>query len=63
MTFGLGCGWFLVGMVSVGTAADGVRKRAFHGFEDCVELNDASARVVLCPAMARQFRHLMKGGQ
>ena len=32
-------------------SAEGVRVVSFHGFDDCIELKNKTARVVLCPAV------------
>ena len=43
--------WLLGVMVPFLSAAEGARVIAFHGFNDCIELTNGKARVILCPAV------------
>ena len=55
--------WLLGAMVPSLSAAEGARVIAFHGFNDCIELTNGKARVILCPAVGGRVLEYSIGGK
>lgn len=55
--------WLLGVMVPFLSAAEGARVIAFHGFNDCIELTNSKARVILCPAVGGRVLEYSIGGK
>ena len=55
--------WLLGAMVPSLSAAEGARVIAFHGFNDCIELTNGKARVILCPVVGGRVLEYSIGGK